>query len=165
MKPGLLLLALLLGGTARAQTSAADKQALAKELNQLLRDPGKPQQEVELKLSGCHAEQIIRDRKADVKTKEPINVSYNKGNSGWAVNLANGLFELKMDFEWSEVTAISYAHSDDKEDAKFYDLSIKRQRKGSTTTFDLTLYTTDEAVVKSLVRRLELVRKSCGAQN
>ena len=152
---------LLLGSTATAQTaSATEKQALAKQLNQLLRDPAKPKQEVKLEFNGCHVQQIIRDNDADVQMSQPVNVSVNKGNSDWAVNVGNGRFEMKMGFDWSEVTGLSYAPQTE-DGQRTYELRVKRQSKNSNVTTEMTLYTADEAVVKDLVRRLEKVRLGC----
>ncbi|MBD2714144.1 hypothetical protein KBK19_03745 [Microvirga sp. STR05] len=163
MKQHVLLLGilLLLGSAATAQTvAAAEKQALAKQLNQLLRDPAKPKQEVKLELDGCHVQQIIRDNDADVQMSQPVNVSVSKGSSDWAVNVGSGRFEMKMGFEWSEVTGLSYAPQ--TEDGRHtYELRVKRQSKNSNVTTEMTLYTADEAVVKDVVRRLEKVRLSC----
>ncbi|QNH62638.1 hypothetical protein [Hymenobacter sediminicola] len=163
MKRHVLLLGILLlvSSAATAQTvAAAEKQALAKQLNQLLRDPAKPKQEVKLELDGCHVQQIIRDNDADVQMSQPVNVSVSKGSSDWAVNVSSGRFEMKMGFEWSEVTGLSYAPQ--TEDGQHtYELSVKRQSKNSNVTTEMTLYTADEAVVKDVVRRLEKVRLSC----
>ena len=158
MKTILLLLALLLTGAAQAQTSAADKQALAKQLNELMRDPKKPGQAARITLSGCHIQQTIRDEKADVHPEEPINVSYSKGGSGAGFSLGEGVFELKFDFDWADVAAVTY---EKEADGPYFQLHIKRGRNGSTASLNNTLYTTKEATVRDLVRRLELVRLSC----
>lgn len=146
-----------------AQVSGAEKQALAKQLNQLMRDPAKPKQEIRLDLSGCHAVQTIRDNDpANVQTSAPISVSYNKGgNAGWSANMANGKFELTLDFEWSEVEPLTYTRTKDKDEDDPFEIKIKRVRKGGSTSFELPLFTTDEKVVRDLVRRLEKVRQSC----
>lgn len=154
----LLLAGLLLTGAAQAQTSAADKQALANQLNKLMRNPAKPAEEVRLVFSGCHVQQIIRDRDADVNMAQPVAVSYSKGGSGWAASLADKMLELKFDFDWSEVTSISYAK---EEDSRYYQLNLKRHKQNSDNNFSATLYTTNETTVRDLVRRLELVRQSC----
>ncbi|SHL61345.1 hypothetical protein [Hymenobacter psychrotolerans] len=157
----LLGILLLSGSAATAQTvAAAEKQALAKQLNQLLHDPAKPKQEVKLALDGCHVQQIIRDNDADVQMSQPVNVSVSKGSSDWAVNVGTGRFEMKMGFDWSEVTELSYEPQ--TEDGQHtYELKVKRRNKTSTVSTEMTLFTTDEAVVKDLVRRLERVRQSC----
>ena len=165
MKKSFLLLsaALLLNYTAPAQTkSAPDQLALARQLNQLMRDPAKPKQDVLITLTGCHVQQVIRDRDADVNMTNPLAMNFASGKSGWAVSTSNGFFELKMDFEWSDVTAVSYARSDDDDSEGFYEIQIKRQKKNSNTSSELLLHTTNEAVVKNLVARLEKVRLSCG---
>ncbi|SHJ43281.1 hypothetical protein SAMN02745146_3152 [Hymenobacter daecheongensis DSM 21074] len=159
----LLMAALiLLGGSARAQVPAAETQALAKQLAQLMRNPHKPKQDVYLKLSGCHAEQIIRDRDADVQTSKPLAVSYNSGNSGWAMKMDNGVFEMKLAFDWADVTSLTYTPETDDDGQKHYQIKIKKGKKGSNMSFDLPLYTTSEATVKDVVRRLEKLRQSCG---
>lgn len=163
MKTPLLLLGcLLLVGSASAQTSTTpDKQALARQLNQLLRDPRKPSQEVKLELSGCHVQQTIRDTDADVRMSRPVNVSVSKGSSDWSVSLENGRFEMKMGFDWRDVTALTYAPDTDDDGRHVYELRVKRQAKNGSTTTAMSLYTTDEAVVKDLVGRLEKVRQGC----
>ncbi|MGY2131107.1 hypothetical protein ACW9KT_02680 [Hymenobacter sp. HD11105] len=162
MKKTLLLWALLLiVGAAQAQVSTTEKQALAKQITQLMRNPKKPNQDLQFTLNGCHAQQIIRDNKADVQMSQPVSVSYSKGESGWGVKLKDGLFELKLDFEWADVTNLSYEAETDDDDQKYYELKIKRQKKGDTITFDLPLYTTNESVVKNVMQRLEKVRQSC----
>ena len=113
MKTILLLLALLLAGAAQAQTSAADKQALTKQLNELMRDPKKSEQTARITLSGCHVQQVIRDEKADVHPEEPINVSYSKGGSGAGFSLSEGVFEMKFDFDWADVAAVTYEKESD----------------------------------------------------
>jgi opacity protein-like surface antigen len=161
MKTLVLLAASLLAGAASAQTiSATEKQALAKQLNELMRDPKKPKQEVKLELSGCHVQQTIRDKGADVRMSEPVAVSVNKGGSDWSVNLDDGKFEMKMGFDWREVTAITYALNTNN-DRRTYDLKVKRHSKNSDTTTSMSLYTSNETLVKDLVRRLEAVRQSC----
>ncbi|WP_156109192.1 hypothetical protein [Hymenobacter sp. APR13] len=159
----LLLMSLLVpAGTAAAQTmSATDRQALVRQLNHLLHDPRKPSQEVKLELSGCHVQQTIRDTKADVQMNQPVAVSVSKGSSDWAVNLDNGRFELKMGFDWQDVTALSYVPDTDDDGRRSYELRVKRHSKNTDITTTMSLYTTDEAVVKDLVRRLEQLRRSC----
>lgn len=165
MKTSFLLLsvALLLGHSAPAQTKSAppEQLALARQLNQLMRDPAKPKQDVLIAFTGCHVQQIIRDQDANVNLTTPLAVSYSSGKSGWAVSTSNGFFELKMDFEWSDVTAVRYARSAENDPQAFYEIQIRRQKKNSTTSSDLLLYTTDEAVVKNLVARLDKLRQSC----
>ncbi|GAA3919231.1 hypothetical protein [Hymenobacter algoricola] len=166
MKTTLFVLTLLagfcFGPAASAQVSAAETQALAKQLAQLMHNPHKPRQDVYLKLSGCHAEQVIRDRDADVQTSKPLAVSYNSGSSGWAVKMDDGVFEMKLAFEWADVTSLTYAPDTDDDGQKHYQIKIKKSRKGSSMSFDLALYTTNEATVKDVVRRLEKLRQSCG---
>ncbi|QIL76169.1 hypothetical protein [Hymenobacter sp. HDW8] len=172
MKKNLLIwVMLLLAGTAQAQVTTnvsknvsgtVDKQALSKQITQLMRNPKKPHQDLQFALSGCHAQQIIRDNKADVEMSQPVSVSYSKGDSGWGVKLKDGVFEMKLDFEWANVTGLSYERETDDDDQSYYELKIKSQKKGGDSiTFDLPLYTTNETVVKNVMQRLEKVRQSC----
>ena len=149
-----------------AQASATEQQALMKQLDQLMRNPQKPKQELHLALKGCHAEQIIRDRDADVQMPKALAVSYGGSNSGWAMRMDNGFFELKMAFDWADVTTLSYAlaKDDDEDEPRHYEIKITKRKKGSTVNFELPLYTTNEATVKDVVRRLEKIRQSCGAE-
>jgi hypothetical protein len=66
-----------------------------------------------------------------------------------------------MNFEWSDVTAVRYARSDDEDSKALYEIQIKRQKKNSTNSSELQLYTNDEAVVKNLVARLNKLRQGC----
>ncbi|MCB2406747.1 hypothetical protein [Hymenobacter lucidus] len=151
---------------AQAQTSAAEQQALMKQLDQLMQNPQKPKQDVHLALKGCHAEQIIRDRDADVQMSKALAVSYGGSNSGWAVRMDDGFFELKMSFDWAAVTTLSYApDKGDDDEPPHYQIKIAKRKKGSSTTFELPLYTSNEATVKDVVRRLEKLRQSCGGVN
>ena len=156
-----LFAALCFGNDAQAQVSAAENQALTKQLAQLMRNPEKPKQDVQLNLHGCHAEQVIRDRDADVQMPKPLAVSYGNGNSGWAVKMDNGMFEMKMSFEWADVSPLTYESTTDDDGQKHFQINIKKQKKGSTTSFNLPLYTTNETTVKDVVRRLEKVRRNC----
>jgi hypothetical protein len=162
MKKTLFLWALLLvGGAAQAQVSDAEKQALAKHITQLMRNPEKPNQDLQFTLKGCHLEQIIRDNKADVQMSQPVSVSYSKGDSNWGMKLKDGHFEMKMGFEWVDIKSITYELNTDDDDQKHYQVNIKRQKGDNSTTFNLPLYTTNESVVKGVVQRLEKVRQSC----
>ena len=162
------LLALGLGGvlsystTALAQAPPTETQALTKQLNQLMRNPKKPKQDVTLTLSGCHAEQLIRDRDADVQTSKPLAVSFNTGNSGWAMKMDNGVFEMKMSFEWADVTALTYEPVKDDDGTKHFQIKLTKGKKGNHMSFEMPLYNTSEAIVKDVVGRLEKVRQSCG---
>ena len=148
------------GNAAQAQSTPAETQALAKQLNQLMRNPKKPKQDVTLTLRGCHAEQLIRDRGADVHLTNALALSYGGSNSGWAVKADNGVFELKMNFEWADVTSLTYQPATD-DGQKHFQIKITKHKKNSNISFELPLYTTSEATVKDLVRRLEQVRQSC----
>ncbi|QDA60493.1 hypothetical protein [Hymenobacter jejuensis] len=148
------------GRVVLAQTTGTEMQALQKRMNQLMRNPAKPKQDVRISLTNCHLEQIISDRDADVKSSTPISVSYNKGNAGWAAKVADGMFELKMGFDWDEVTGITYQPTTD-DGQKHYELKIKRHKKDSDTSLEMPLYTTDENAVREVVRRLNAVRQNC----
>ncbi|GAB3309758.1 hypothetical protein [Hymenobacter tenuis] len=160
----LLLAATGLGHSAQAQATTAEVQALTKQLDQLMRNPKKPKQDVHLTLKGCHAEQLIRDRDADVQMSNPVAVSFGSGNSGWAMKMDNGVFEMKMGFEWADVSPLTYQMTTDDQQQKHFQISINRDRKGTHSNFELPLYTTNEATVKDVVRRLEKIRKSCGGK-
>ncbi|UOG74788.1 hypothetical protein MTX78_22055 [Hymenobacter tibetensis] len=170
MKKHFFFLALLAASCfsydAHAQVSVAEKQALTKQLAQLMRDPEKPKQDVILTMSGCQAEQIIRDRDADVQMPKPLAVSYGSGNSGWAVKMDNGMFEMRMSFEWADVSPLTYEPTTGDDGRKHFQINIKKHKKGSSsnTSFNLPLHTTNEATVKDVVRRLEKVRRSCGGE-
>jgi hypothetical protein len=165
MKASFLLLALLgtvAGGpVAQAQVAPAETQAVAQQLNQLMRNPKKPKQDVTLTLSGCQGEQLIRDRGADVHTSQPLGLSFNSGNSGWAMKMDNGVFEMKMTFDWADVTALTYEPATDDDKQKHFQIKIVKRKPSNSISFELPLYTTDEAVVKAVVARLEKVRQGC----
>lgn len=146
-----------------AQTSATEQQALMKDLDRLMRNPQKPKQELHLTLKGCHAEQLIRDRDADVQMPKPLAVSYGGSNSGWSMSMDKGFFELKMAFDWADVTSMTYAleKDEDEDEPRHYEIKITKRKKTSTVSFDIPLYTTNEATVKDVMRRLEKVRQSC----
>ncbi len=150
------------GNAALAQVTPAETQALSKQLDQLMRNPKKPKQDATLTLRGCHAEQLIRDRDADVHMSNALALSYGSGSSGWAVRADNGIFELKMAFEWADVTALTYAPATDDDGQKHFEIKITKGKKGDSISFELSLYTASEATVKDLVSRLEKVRQSCG---
>ena len=147
--------------TARAQAPPAETQALVKQLNQLMRNPQKPKQDVTLTLSGCHAEQLIRDRGADVHTSKPLAVSFNTGNSGWAMKMNEGVFEMKMSFEWADITSLTYEPVTNDDGPKHFQIKLAKGSKGNHMNFEMPLYTTSEATVQDVLRRLEKVRHSC----
>ena len=161
MKKLLFLLVALVYSVSAAQAQSAETQSLAKRLNQLMRDPAKPKQKVSIVLGECYVQQVIRDNDADVKTSKPIAVSYGSGASGWGASVADGAFEMKMSFAWKEVTSITYEPETEKDGRKHFQLLIK---KGSDNSFDLPLFTNDEATVRDLVQRLKKVRQSCGGK-
>ncbi|WP_426060862.1 hypothetical protein [Hymenobacter sp. B1770] len=162
MKTLLLILSGSICSVAQAQTTpTTETQALARQINQLMRDPQKPKQELTLTLAGCHAEQLIRDRGADVQTSQPLAVSFNRGDSGWAMKMDNGVFEMKMSFEWANVTALTYEPTTNDKGQKHFNIKLNNQKKGSNTSFSLPLFTTNEAVVKDVTARLEKVRQRC----
>ena len=145
--------------TAAAPT---ETQALTKQLNLLMRNPKKPKQDVTLTLKGCQGEQLIRDRGADVHTSTPLALSFNQGNSGWAMRMDNGVFEMRMSFSWADITTLTYAPATDDDGQKHFEIKLNKHKKGSNIDFEIPLYTTDEAAVKQLVARLENLRRSCG---
>ena len=161
MKKLLLLVVVLVYSAGTAQAQSAETQALAKRLNQLMRDPAKAKQEVSVVLTDCHVEQVVRDNDADVKVSKPISVSYGSDQSGWAAKVANGAFEMKMSFAWKEVTSITYEPETEKDGRKHFQLLIKNDNDNS---FDMPLFTNDEATVRDLVQRLKKVRQSCGGK-
>lgn len=153
---------------AQAQTPApeapSDAQATIKQLNQLMRNPKKPKQDVTLTLKGCQAEQLIRDRDADVQTSTPLAFSFNQGNSGWAMRMDNGVFEMKMSFSWADITTLSYGPTTDDDGQKHFEIRLKKHKKDTNISFEMPLYTTDEATVKQLVARLDNLRRNCGGK-
>lgn len=166
------LLAVLLGcpllGTAQTSTSSA---ALARQLNQLMRDPEKSETEIRVLLTDCHFTQLIRKyRTQPTDGTTSIQVSHEKNGADWAVKSNDKVeFELKLGSDWSQVTGIAYAPATrDKTGQPYYQLKIRREQKASgssnRTTFELPLYTSDEAVVRELVHQLDQVRRSCGGR-
>ncbi|WP_139925424.1 hypothetical protein [Hymenobacter sp. DG01] len=171
MKTLLLAAALLAASAASAQT-ASSNAALAKRLNQLMRNPAAPETEVRAVLDGCHFTQIIRKHRTEGKPDEAVVflVSHQKNGADWAVESDDKVeFELKLGVEWSQVTSLTYAPAlDEKTNRRYFEVKIKRERStkdGSgtnTTTLELPLYTPDEAVARDVVRQLEQVRRHCG---
>lgn len=170
MKTFLIFLALLgaalsshrAGAQSPAPESPTEAQALTKQLNLLMRNPKKPKQDVTLTLKGCLGEQLIRDRGADVQTSTPLAFSFNHGNSGWAMRMDNGVFEMRMSFSWADITTLTYEPATDDNGQKHFQIKLINHKKGNNTNFEMPLYTTDEATVKQLVARLDKVRRSCG---
>ncbi|RSK37293.1 hypothetical protein [Hymenobacter metallilatus] len=170
MKTCVLALLLSLPAVSWAQTSSSSA-GLAQRLNQLMRDPKEPETEVRVVLSDCHFTQIIRKyRTRPAEGATSIQVSHEKNGGEWAVKSNDKVeFELKLGSDWNQVTALTYAPATrEKTGEKYYELKIERARKekdsSNTTTFELPLHTTDEAVVQSLVRQLEQVRRNCGGR-
>ncbi|MBD2766929.1 hypothetical protein IC235_03365 [Hymenobacter sp. BT664] len=162
MKTSALLLVLFgAAGAAQAQVPPAETQAVAQQLNRLMRNPQNPNQEVTLTLNGCGGEQLIRDRGAKAHTSQPLGLSFNRGKSGWAVKMDNGIFEMKMSFEWADVTALTYEPATDDDGQKHFQVKANSRKKGSSISLEFPLYTTNEAVVKEVVGRLEKVRQGC----
>jgi len=127
----MLLAAISFGSAAQAQVTAAETQALSKQLAQLMRNPKKPKQDVHLMLNGCQAQQIIRDRDADVQMNNPLAVSYG-GNSGWAVKVDNGVFEMKMGLNWADVTSLTYEPGSDSDARSITRSKSPRLRRATT---------------------------------
>lgn len=163
------VLALLCGlpalGWAQSSTSPA---GLAQRLNQLMHDPKEPDTEVRVALSDCHFTQLIRKYRARPdEGATTIQVSHQKNGGEWAVKSNDKVeFELKLGSDWNQITALTYAPATrEKTGEKYYELKIKREQKGkngsSNTSFELPLYTSDEALVRDLVRQLEQVRRNC----
>ncbi|SNC76123.1 hypothetical protein SAMN06265337_3226 [Hymenobacter gelipurpurascens] len=169
MKKLLLLAGLLLAGTVAQAQSSAEVQALTRRLNELARDPDEPATEIRATLSNCHFTEVIRKyRTAGSGESGNFQVSHQKNGADWAVKSDDKVeFELRLGVEWSQVTSLTYvpAHND-KKDRHYYEIKIKRQPPGKSdsTTLEMPVYTTDEAVVRDLVQRLEKVRRSCGAK-
>ncbi|RPD49658.1 hypothetical protein DNI29_02325 [Hymenobacter sediminis] len=171
MKTFLLAAALLTASVASAQTTSSNAN-LAKRLNQLMRDPKEPETEVRAVLDGCHFTQVIRKYRPEGKKEEAtaFQVSHQKNGADWAVKSDDKVeFELKIGVEWSQVTSLTYAPTyDEKTNQRYYEVKIKREhatKDGSgtnSTTLELPLYTTDEAVARDIVRQLEQVRHRCG---
>ncbi len=157
-----LFAAICSGNTVSAQVTPTETQALSKQLAQLMRNPRKPKQDVQLNLIGCRAEQVIRDRDADVQMTKPLAVSYG-GNSGWAVKVDNGVFEMKMNLLWADVTSVTYEPSTDSDGQKHFEVKITKAKKNDSSSFEFPLYTTNETTVKDVVRRLDKVRRSCAS--
>ena len=123
-----LFVAVCSSTTASAQVAPSETQALSKQLAQLMRNPKKPKQDVQLNLNGCSAEQVIRDRDADVQMTKPLAVSYG-GNSGWAVKVDNGIFEMKMGLNWADVTSLTYEPSSDSDGQKYFEVKSRKPKR------------------------------------
>ncbi|MBX0291471.1 hypothetical protein K3G63_13560 [Hymenobacter sp. HSC-4F20] len=171
MKTLFLAAALLAASAASAQTASSDA-ALTKRLNQLMRDPAAPETEVQALLDNCHFTQIIRKYRTAGKQNESavFQVSHQKNGADWAVKSDDKVeFELKLGVEWSQVTSLTYAPAlDEKTNRRYFEVKIKRERAApngsgtSSTTLELPLYTSNEAVARDILRQLEQVRRRCG---
>ena len=167
----LLLLAALLGGPAALAQPAPTPTVLAHRINQLMRDPAEPDTELTVVLSNCHITQLIRQYrpspKADATT---VRVSHQKNGGSWSVRSDETVqFELTLGSEWSQVTALTYTlqHAENT-GTPYYTVKVNRRTKtengSSSTTLELPLYTTDEAVARDVVRQLEQLRRNCGGR-
>lgn len=170
MKPYLFTALLALPTLSLAQT-AASPAMLARQLNQLMRDPQEPDTEVQIAFSDCHFTQLIRKyRTQPTNGATTVQVSHQKNGGEWAVKSDDKVeFELKLGSDWNQITALSYAPAKrEKTGETYYELKIRRERKegdtSSTTSFELPLYTTNEATVRTLVRQLEQLRRNCGGR-
>ncbi|TGE09747.1 hypothetical protein [Hymenobacter fodinae] len=164
----LFLAGLLLAGASAQAQSTTEVQALTRRLNELARDPDEPETEVRAQLSNCHFTEVIRKYRTDGSSSGAFQVSHQKNGADWAVKSDDKVeFELRMGVEWSQVTALTYApaHNEEK-NRRYYEIKITRRPPGKsdTTTLEMPVYTSDEAVVRDLVQRLEKVRRSCAAK-
>lgn len=165
----LLLAGLLLAGTAAHAQTSTEVQNLTRRLNELARNPDEPGTEINASLTNCHFTEVIRKYRTKGNGEAGnFQVSHQKNGADWAVKSDDKVeFELRMGVEWSQVTSLTYAPAhDDKKNRRYYEIKIKRQPPGKddSTTLEMPVYTTDEAVVRELVQRLEKVRRSCGAR-
>lgn len=169
MKTYLLAAFLSLPALSVAQSSASSTAGLARQLNQLLHDPQEPEMEVRVLLTDCHFTQLIRRyRTRPAEGTTSIQVSHEKNGADWAVKSDDKVeFELKLGSDWEQITSLTYAPAThEKTGQRYYELKIRRERKengrSANATFELPLHTTDEAVVRDLVSRLNQVRRNCG---
>ncbi|TGD81612.1 hypothetical protein [Hymenobacter wooponensis] len=164
----LFLAGLLLAGASAQAQSVTEVQALTRRLNELARNPDEPTTEVRAQLSNCHFTEVIRKYRTEASGAGTFQVSHQKNGADWAVKSDNKVeFELRMGVEWSQVTALTFAPAHDNEtNRRYYEIKITRRPPGKddTTTLEMPVYTTDEAVVRDLVQRLEKVRRSCGTK-
>ncbi|QJX46393.1 hypothetical protein HMJ29_05365 [Hymenobacter taeanensis] len=167
MKKTFLAGLLLAGASAQAQ-STPEVQALTRRLNELARNPDEPATEVRAQLSNCHFTEVIRKYRRDGSASGAFQVSHQKNGADWAVKSDDKVeFELRLGVEWSQVTALTYAPAHDEEKNRhYYEIKITRRPPGKndSTTLEMPVYTTDEAVVRDLVQRLEKIRRSCSAK-
>jgi hypothetical protein len=164
----LFLAGLLLAGASAQAQSTTEVQALTRRLNELARNPDEPATDIRAQLSNCHFTEIIRKYRTEGSGGGAFQVSHQKNGADWAVKSDDKVeFELRMGVEWSQVTTLAYAPAhDDKTDRRYYEIKITRRPPGKndTTTLEMPVYTTDEALVRDLVQRLEKVRRSCAAK-
>jgi hypothetical protein len=167
----LLAAALLLSGTAQAQSPAAEVQALTNQLNQLARSPEPDENaEVLVSLANCGVRQTIRKYRAPTEASSTnINVSSTKKGGSWSVKTdAKVELELTFALDWSEVGSIDYSPQHDSDTGRlYYDLTVKRRErtdgKKSPGLTDITfaLHTQNEQEVAELVRRLTALSHKC----
>ncbi|MCC3156614.1 hypothetical protein LJ737_05155 [Hymenobacter sp. 15J16-1T3B] len=169
-----LAFTLLTFGSAHAQAPAAELQALTKQLNRLMVDP-KPEEpaEVLVSLANCGVRQTVRKyRTPNNPSSLNISVGNSKNGSSWdAKTDAKVEFELSLGLDWSEIGAVSYTlMKAEAKDPAHYELKLLRRpaaQGGSKSGIDaitLPLYTTSEAEVSDVVRRLRSVQRHCTGQ-
>ncbi|MCA8832083.1 hypothetical protein [Hymenobacter pini] len=165
------VLALLLSVPAAGWAQTISSAALAQRLNQLMRDSQEPETEVRVSFTDCHFTQVIRKyRTKPANEATAIQVSHQKNGAEWAVKTDDRVeFELKLGSDWAQVQELTYAPAHcDKTHELYYKINIRRQQKtaqsSSNTTFELPLYTTNEAEVQRLVKQLNQLRSNCGGR-
>ncbi|WP_426493430.1 hypothetical protein [Hymenobacter sp. 102] len=166
------LFALFMGMPAAGWAQAASSTTtLAQRLNQLMRDPQEPETELRVGFSDCHFTQVIRKyRPQPASGATAIQVSHQKNGSEWAVKTDDRVeFELKLGTDWAQVQEITYAPARrEKTNERYYEITIRRQKKtaqsSSNTTFELPLYTANEAEVQRLTAQLNQLRRTCAGR-
>ena len=167
----LALAAPLLTVSAHAQAPAAEVQTLTKQLNRLVVDPQpEDRTEVRVSLADCGVRQTIRKyRSADNGGSLNISVSNSKNGSSWAARSNDKVeFELSLGLDWSEIGAVSYTLvKAEAKDPAHYELKLLRRpaakggSKSGVDSITLPLYTSSEAEVTDVVRRLRSVQRHC----
>lgn len=169
----LVLAAALFGAAplAHAQAPAAEVQALSKQLNRLVQDP-KPEERTEIKVSlaDCGVRQTIRKyRSPNNDGSLNISVSNSKNGSSWAARSDDKVdFELSLGLDWREIGAVSYSLiKAETKDPAHYELKLLRRpasqggQKSGIDAITLPIYTTSEAEVSEVVRRLRGLQRQC----